>query len=126
MPEGTTDRTTEQYCTVTRGNKEKPYKIRKEHQKNNMSLEKLAENPMHNLGYGIIAYSNNLWSMIVGFSILSILAIPSMLVYKDGIGFHDNAATLRDFSLGNLGYSSVECATIPAGLGKMLISCPYG
>ena len=30
------------------------------------------------------------------------------------------------YSLGNLGYSTVQCQQIPVGIGILTLECPYG
>lgn len=62
------------------------------------------------LGYGIVAYRNMLWVLICAFSIFSILAIPSILIYKNGQGYSVGLASVtgnQGYSLGALGYSSM-------------------
>lgn len=45
--------------------------------------------------------------MILGFTILSVLALPIMYIYWRGSAYDIGGFAMQDFSLGNLGYSSV-------------------
>ena len=61
-------------------------------------------------GYGIVAYRNTLFSMIIAFTIFTILAIPSIVFYSRGtaysLGFKGTVGN-EIYSIGNLGYSNV-------------------
>lgn len=87
------------------------------------------DDPIMKLGYGITAYRNIMWAMIVLFGVLTLLSVPAIVIYKGGEGYHLSLAKTvgrAKFSLGNLGYSSVQCTQIPLGIGKLSMSCPYG
>jgi len=45
--------------------------------------------------------------MILGFTILSVFALPIMYIYWRGSAYDIGGFAMQDFSLGNLGYSSV-------------------
>jgi hypothetical protein len=50
-----------------------------------------------------------------------------MLIYKNGEGYSTYTDTFyENKSIGNLGYSSVQCTNIPVGVGKLTFECPYG
>jgi hypothetical protein len=52
---------------------------------------------------------------------------PVMKVYSKGTAFSPFDATkYGHISLGNLGYSSVQCAIVPLALDKLALQCPYG
>lgn len=67
----------------------------------------MANDPLNELGYGIIAYRDTLFTMICGFTIISILALPIMYIYMQGYAYDISGFSMQNFSLGNLGYSSV-------------------
>jgi len=51
--------------------------------------------------------------MIVAFSVLTILSIPSLVIYGQGQAYKFDIAELQGkerLSLGNLGYSSMQCS----------------
>jgi len=61
-------------------------------------------------GYGIVAYRNTLFTMVLAFIVFTVLAIPSMIFYSRGtaysIGFTSKSGN-EVYSIGNLGYSNV-------------------
>ncbi len=63
-------------------------------------------------GYGIVAYRNMLWAMICAFCVFSLLALPAILIYKQGEGYafgYQKLEGREEYSLGNLGYSTIQC-----------------
>lgn len=63
------------------------------------------------------------------FLFFSILAAPAIYYNHIGHGFDYTPKALRGYemnTLGNLGYSSVQCQSIPVAVGKLSVSCPYG
>ena len=87
------------------------------------------KDPIMTLGYGITAYRNIMWSLVGMFCILTLLCLPALIIFKTGDGYsHKSNIAMGGevWSLGNLGYSSMECTKIPLGVGKISISCPYG
>lgn len=85
-----------------------------------MKSDEADKDPLMKLGYGIVAYRNILWAMICAFCVFSVLATPAILIYKRGQGFAYGFKKLEgreDYSLGNLGYSTMQCAQIPVGIG---------
>ena len=81
--------------------------------------------PLHKLGYGCISYKNLLlyffWIMMG----LSILNLPAIYIFSNGSGYETtNRQTpfFGDFSkltLGNMGYSSVQCKSVPISVGRI-------
>jgi hypothetical protein len=92
--------------------------IRKKKQQ--LDNDETEKDPLMKLGYGIVAYRNILWAMIIAFCVFSLMATPAILIYRNGSGYAFGYQELRgreNFSLGNLGYSSMQCAQIPVGIG---------
>ena len=88
--------------------------------------------PLAQLGFGIVAYTGMLYYMIWAFALYSLLLLPTFFFYADG----DAYASVEDQSklgysgrtIGALGYSSYECASIPVmiDLGQFSFGCDYG
>jgi hypothetical protein len=65
------------------------------------------------LGYGIVAYKDMLWVLSVAFTVFTIISLPCVFIYQSGQGYDFGYQKLQGYeiySLGNLGYSSVQCA----------------
>jgi len=61
-------------------------------------------------GYGIVAYRNTLFTMIIAFSVFTILSLPSIIFYSRGSAYNlsfTNTTGNEVYSIGNLGYSNV-------------------
>ena len=71
-----------------------------------------------------------LWMLIWTFTIYTLLLLPSILFYADGSAYDHVPDVVKsnylDSYLGNLGYSSVQCASIPSQVGQLNLDCPYG
>ena len=67
--------------------------------------EEQKEDPYNFLGFGMVAYRDLMFTMILLFSFMSVLMLPAMMYYKKG-GAITNAKGFGAFSLGNMGYSS--------------------
>lgn len=70
-----------------------------------------------------------LWVLIVVFAMFSAILFPVMSSFSAGTGYHnlnENLSAYETGTLGNLGYSSVQCATIPLNVGKINLVCPFG
>jgi len=81
------------------------------------------------LGYGIVAYRNLMRAMIIMLGILCLLNVPALWIYRTGGGYFYKSKIAQGrevWSLGNLGYSDMECSQVPIGIGKLQMSCPYG
>lgn len=62
--------------------------------------------------------------MIVILSVMTALALPMILVFSHGEGFNFGYKSgIEVYSLGNFGYSSVQCENIPIGLGLITLQC---
>ncbi len=92
------------------------------HQKKNdagaVSEEEKNQDPYVILGFGMIAYRDLLFTMIIVFSILSVIMLPAMSFYNQHGGIAKALQKpLAGYSLGNMGYSSTQCSMIPLGAG---------
>mmetsp|Transcript_33793 Transcript_33793/g.44592 ORF Transcript_33793/g.44592 Transcript_33793/m.44592 type:complete len:105 (-) Transcript_33793:2809-3123(-) len=70
-----------------------------------------------------------LWTLFACFLLFSIMLWPTMRHYDEGTGYKGGNPLLVKYEhgmLGNMGYSSVQCASVPLDLGKVNIQCPYG
>jgi len=85
------------------------------------------DDPYLDLGFGLIAYRKAYWKIILGLIIMVLCIEPVRRIYAQGTGFDpDEIYKFEQYSLANLGYSSVKCANIPFGLKKIVLQCPYG
>jgi hypothetical protein len=68
--------------------------------------------------------------LIWTFTVYTLLLLPTMLFFADGSAYDTVPdavkSTYLDSYLGNLGYSSVQCASIPSKVGQLNLDCPYG
>ena len=87
-----------------------------------------SQDPYMSLGFGLIAYRHSLYSLSMVFIVLSLLMYPVLQAYESGTGINVKSVSTKFglSSLGNLGYSTVQCASIPFGMEKVVIQCPYG
>ena len=95
--------------------------------KRNVSAKATEEDPISQLGFGIVAYVNILYVMTWAFILFSLLMAPTMMNYKTGDTYaEDPRVGYANTMISNLGYSSVECHQIPVSLGQLTLSCSYG
>jgi len=67
-----------------------------------------------------VAYTNILWTLIVVFALFSLMLLPTMNIYQQGTGVSTGMTlTYEAGMLGNMGYSSVQCASIPLDVGRI-------
>ena len=81
------------------------------------------------LGFGIVNYTDILWMLICVFFLFSLILTPTMHIFHKGTGYAnvaENAQAYEQGMLGNLGFSSVQCAKIPLDVGKLNLQCPFG
>ena len=70
-----------------------------------------------------------LWWLTVSFFLFSLLTWPARHHFQGGTGYDaGNPLTVgyEKSMIGNMGYSSVQCATVPVNVGKLYVKCPYG
>ena len=88
------------------------------------------DDPVEILGFGIVAFRGVMFTTFVLMVILSIFQLPALYIFNLGEGFNillsQSQVAYIGQTLGNLGYSSVQCNQIPVGVGKLAIDCPYG
>ena len=85
--------------------------------------------PLAQLGVGIVTYVHILWVLFVSFLFFSILLLPTSNHYEGGTGYMGSNPKLIQYEtgmIGNMGYSSTQCVSVPTDLGKINIQCPYG
>ena len=115
--------------TVTIGGKEIKKKSPKK-TKNPLGDKAAQADPLAKLGFGIVAYVGLLWCLIWTFILYSLMLYPTMKYFSEGTGFSNVPAIVKssylESYLGNMGYSSVQCAQIPSDVKKLSLSCPYG
>ena len=76
-----------------------------------------------------MAYTDALWGLILFFALFSILLAPTLSFYHHGSGYrtvNPKVVAYEYGMLGNLGYSSVQCASIPLDVGQINMMCPFG
>ena len=84
--------------------------------------------PFFSLGFGLIAYRKTLFSLMMLFFVMSALTYPILDTYKAGTAIDVNTTTSKYgmYSLANMGYSSLQCNSVPFGMEKLVLQCPYG
>lgn len=93
-----------------------------------ISEEETNQDPFLLLGSGMISYRDLLQTFIYLFAFLSILMLPAVYFYGYG-GYHGYGALnigYERYSLGNMGYSSVECMQVPKELTQFPLGCNIG
>lgn len=103
--------------------------LKKVKKKSNLPEAEQKKDPLASLGFGIVAYRDILFNFIWTFTLFTILALPAFYMYSDGSAYSNQIAALKGFeelSIGNLGYSSVQCSSVPLTVGQITLSCPYG
>lgn len=72
------------------------------------------DDPLAKLGFGIVAYMGMLWTLIWTFTLYTIMLLPTFWFFGSGGAYDDVPSAIKsdylDTYLGNLGYSSVQCA----------------
>ena len=107
--------------------KMKRLRERKKIQDAQKQIDDDGKDPYLSLGYGLIAYRKTLFAMSMAYVLFSLFAYPIIQTYHESNAIHDSVSTRYGrYSIANLGYSSVQCGTIPFGMAKMVLSCPYG
>lgn len=95
--------------------------------KSQISEKAVNDNPVSQLGFGIVAYLDILYSMVWAFIIFSLMLVPTLQAYKSGSGYDDSHYVgYANTMISNLGYSDVACNNIPVSLGSIVVSCNYG
>ncbi|CDW77052.1 UNKNOWN [Stylonychia lemnae] len=80
------------------------------------------EDPFIKYGYGVVAFFKLLRLLILLFSCLTMLAMPSILIYQN----HDNMSSyygIARTTMGNLGSSYSKCFQAPVELNSLHLTC---
>jgi len=90
------------------------------------------DDPFLFLGYGLNAYFNILKDLSTMCLMIALFISPVVFYYAGndikGLKYHLDAKNygINQFTLGNLGGSSVYCGQRRIGEGNLNITCPYG
>lgn len=83
--------------------------------------------PFLELGFGLMAYRVSLFSIAVTFCVITVLAVPIMKGYGTGGPLEDeDISWYQQYTISNLGYSTVQCTSLPLNQRVATLSCPYG
>jgi hypothetical protein len=55
-----------------------------------------------------------------------VITLPSIYLYSKGLGYATSVQDKENLSLGNLGYSTMQCRKINLDVGRIVLTCPYG
>ena len=102
---------------------------KKKSQRNQMVKEDMkGVDPFFSLGFGLIAYRKTLFSLMMLFFVMSSITFPILQTYSSGVAINTNTTTSKFgvYSLANMGYSSIQCNSVPFGMEKLVLQCPYG
>jgi len=89
----------------------------------------IEEDSFNQLGFGLVSYRSTIWNLFLVFCTLSVVAVPSMYLYSQGSGYADSALFSERITLGNLGYSRMQCQNFMLKRKKVstiVIACRYG
>ena len=85
------------------------------------------KDPYLSYGFGLIAYRGTLFALCIFFIFMSILMYPVILAFESGTAITSSVhTTYGNHSIANLGYSSIQCQTVPFTMKTVVMSCPYG
>jgi hypothetical protein len=82
--------------------------------------------PYFRYGFGLIAYRNTLFNLCVAFAVFSLLAWPMASSYASGSAWKQGFSKFGKYSIGNLGYNTVQCKNMQLIMKTYQLSCPYG
>jgi len=75
----------------------------------------------------MLAYRKIYWHLILSFAFMTACMVPVMKSYLSGTGIApEDLYKYEDWTIANLGYSTVQCTNIPFGLEMAILQCPYG
>lgn len=81
-------------------------------------MQNREDDPFEDYGFGIIAYFNLMWYLIVIYMVCSAIAGFMMYKYTYGNSLEDeNGGSTNQFALGNFGFTSYRCENQFVGLG---------
>jgi len=82
------------------------------------------KDPLGKLGFGVLSYLNLIKAMMALFLCLSIIHLPLMSKYSSWDPLPDTG--LMQYTVGNLGQSTTQCAQRILGRGNLSLSCHTG
>lgn len=92
--------------------------------------EIIKKEPLARFGFGIVSYIELMSFMGWVFVGLSILQIPIIYIYSQGTAYKSASSLMTGgwdfYMLGNLGYSSVNCESMPVTVGHLGLQCNTG
>lgn len=116
-------------ATIIVNGKECKLGVTKKKKKSPVDEEKQNADPLTRLGFGICAYRDIVKAMAYSFVLFSLFMIPTFKIYKSGTAYVNLSESMKSYEsnmLGNLGYSSVSCLSMPVEIGSYELSCNYG
>lgn len=78
--------------------------------------------PFLQFGFGVYGYFNFIKVQFFAYLVMSLLALPQILLYADAPGIRDG--TWAELSIGSLSYSQSQCFQAPLVNDQILIQCP--
>jgi hypothetical protein len=92
-------------------------------QKAKNHTEKATDDPLKLYGFGLLAYRNIIYTLFLLFAVLSIIMMPALSIYSKGNGFHPEILKTKfaGYSIGNLGYSTIQCTSVPTLVQKAVL-----
>lgn len=87
--------------------------------------KEMRDDPFNFLGFGMVAYRDLMFVLILLFTALSLIMLPVIYIYK-GHSAIAKPSKFTNLSLGNMGYSSTQCQRIPYDLKRITMFCPFG
>lgn len=76
---------------------------------------------MMKLGFGVCAYRDIIWRLLCLFLLFSLMVYPQIKTYGAGQGYRYETEAAKQneiYSLGNVGYSKINCGITPVFIGK--------
>ena len=87
----------------------------------------LEEDPFLRLGFGMNAYFDTLFYLMIMMVFISVFSLPSMYIYSSYSGIRADAmGSITQFSLGNMGGASTLCKQAPSSVLSLPLKCKNG
>lgn len=116
-------------ATIIVNGKECKLGVTKKKKKSPVDEDKQNADPLTKLGFGICAYRDIVKAMAWSFVLFSLFMIPQFKIYASGTAYASLSESMQSNEnrmLGNMGYSSVSCLSMPVEIGSYVYSCNYG
>lgn len=116
-------------ATIIVNGKECKLGVTKKKKKSPVDEDKQNADPLTKLGFGICAYRDIVKAMAWSFVLFSLFMIPQFKIYASGTAYANLSESMQSNEnrmLGNMGYSSVSCLSMPVEIGSYVYSCNYG